>query len=112
MRILVADDDPAIRHFVARALVALGHTVESVSDGAELIRLAVAVKPDLILSDINMPQCDGITACCWLRKTLPQTRLLLMTGNSDSAFAAGRAGFHLVLRKPFELERLRDMLSP
>ncbi|MBI2386929.1 MAG: response regulator [Elusimicrobia bacterium] len=111
MRILVADDDPSILRFVTRALEALGHTVESVSDGTELIRLAGAVKPDLILSDINMPQCDGITACCWLRKALPETRLFLMTGNSDSAFAAGRAGFHLVLRKPFELERLRDMLS-
>lgn len=111
MRILVADDDPAIRRFVVRALEELGHAVESVSDGAELIRLAGVVKPDLILSDINMPQCDGITACCWLRKTLPKTRLLLMTGNSDAVFAAGRAGFHLVLRKPFELERLREMLS-
>lgn len=111
MRILVADDDPAIRRFATRMLEALGHTVESVSDGAELIRLAGAVKPDLILSDINMPKCDGITACCWLRKVIPETRLLLMTGNSESAFAAGRAGFHLVLRKPFELERLRDMLS-
>lgn len=107
----MADDDPAIRRFVTRMLEALGHTVESVSDGAELIRLAGAVKPDLILSDINMPKCDGITACCWLRKVIPETRLLLMTGNSESAFAAGRAGFHLVLRKPFELERLRDMLS-
>lgn len=112
MRILVADDDAGIRRFAARALEALGHTVEEVSDGAELIRQAGAVKPDLILSDINMPRCDGISAFCWLRKALPETRLLLMTGNPDSAFAAERAGFLLVLRKPFELEQLRDMLSP
>jgi CheY-like chemotaxis protein len=111
MRILLADDDAEIRRFVARALEALGHTVETVADGAELLRLAGAVKPDLILSDINMPRCDGIAACSWLRKALPKTRFLLMTGNPDSGFAAERAGFLFVLRKPFDLERLRDMLS-
>lgn len=112
MRILVADDDASIRRFVARALEALGHTVETASDGTELIRLAGGVKPDLILSDINMPGCDGIAACCWLRRALPETRLLLMTGDPDSAIAAERAGFLLVLRKPFELERLTALLLP
>lgn len=110
MLILVADDDASIRSFVTRALEALGHTVEAVADGAELICRAGAVKPDLVLSDINMPRCDGISACCWLRRALPETRLLLMTGSPDSAFAAERAGFLFVLRKPFDLEGLRDML--
>ena len=109
---MVADDDAEIRRFVTRALEALGHTVEAAADGAELLRLAGAVKPDLVLADINMPRCDGITACCWLRKALPGTRFLLMTGNPDSASAAERAGFLLVLHKPFELNRLRDLLTP
>lgn len=112
MRILVADDDAYIRRFAARALKALGHTVETVADGAELLRLAGVVKPDLILSDVDMPRCDGITACRWLRRALPKTRFLLMTGSRDSAAAAERDGFPRVLLKPFELERLRDMLSP
>ena len=112
MRILVAEDDASFRRFVTRALETLGHTVAAVADGAELLRLAGTVKPDLILSDINMPQCDGITACRRLKTALPQTRFLLMSGNPDSAAAAARAGFALVMRKPFELERLRDVISP
>lgn len=112
MRILVADDDAEIRRFVTRALGVMGHTVEAVADGIELLRLADAVKPDMILSDINMPRCDGVTACRRLRTTLPGTRLLLMTGNPEEAFAAERAGFLRVLRKPFDLERLRVMLLP
>ncbi len=112
MLILVADDDAEIRRFVARALGVMGHAVETAVDGAELLRLAGAVKPDMILSDINMPRCDGISACCWLRKALPETRILLMTGDPDSAFAAERAGFSSILRKPFELDELRKMLSP
>ncbi len=112
MRILLAEDDASLRRFVMRALEALGHSVEAAADGAELLRLAGVVKPDLILSDINMPHCDGITACRWLRTTLPETRFLLMTGNPDSAAAAARAGFTLVLHKPFELEQLRCELSP
>ncbi|MCR4296975.1 MAG: response regulator [Elusimicrobia bacterium] len=112
MLILVADDDAEVRRFAARVLEALGHTVEAAADGAELLRLAGAVKPDMILSDINMPGCDGISACCWLRRALPETRFMLMTGDPDSAFAAERAGFSNILRKPFELEELRKMLSP
>lgn len=111
MRILVAEDDAVFRRIVTRALEAFGHTVETAADGAELLHLASAVKPDLILSDINMPKYDGITVCRWLRTALPETRFLLMTGESDSAAAAARAGFPLVLRKPFELERLRDAVA-
>lgn len=111
MLILVADDDAEIRRFAARALGVMGHAVESVADGAELLRRAGFIKPDLILSDINMPGCDGISACCWLRKALPQTRFLLMTGDPNSAFAAERAGFLNILRKPFELDQLQKMIS-
>lgn len=111
MLILVADDDAEVRRFAARVLAALGHTVEAAADGAELLRLAGLIKPDMILSDINMPRCDGISACCWLRKALPETRFFLMTGDPDSAFAAERAGFFNILRKPFELDQLRKMIS-
>ena len=108
MVILVAEDDASSRHLVARALEILGHTVETVVDGVELFRVAVRIRPDLILSDINMPRCDGITACRGLRQMLPGTRFMLMTGNSDAVDVAARAGFRFVLHKPFELARLKQ----
>ena len=111
MRILVADDDASVLRFVARALEALGHEVGTAGGGVELVRLAGVVKPDLILSDIEMPHCDGIRACHILRDALPGARFVLMTGNPDCSVAAKRDGFELVLHKPFELEELTRALQ-
>lgn len=111
MRILLAEDDASFRGVLTRALAASGHTVEAAEDGVELLRLAGAFKPGLVLSDIDMPWCDGITACRLLRAALPETGFLLMTGDPDSAAAAERAGFAHVLLKPFELEQLMSQVA-
>jgi CheY-like chemotaxis protein len=111
MRILIADDDSASRRFAARALRELGHLVESADDGEALIRLAEAAEPDLILSDIDMPYCDGISACRRLREALPRTRFLLMTGDPISVDAARAAGFRAVLLKPFGFLDLKAALQ-
>lgn len=112
MRILLAEDDTLFRRFVLRALDSFGHIVEAAADGAELLRLAgISDKIDLILSDINMPKCNGIVACRLLKTALPRTRFLLMTGNRKSASAAARAGFERVLLKPFDVEQLRTQVD-
>lgn len=110
MNILLADDDPWNRRFLTRALTRLGHEVAVAADGEELLRMARAGVPDLVLSDINMPHCDGITACFLLRGELPQVRVILMTGDSELAAAAAGGGSPAVLLKPFSLERLEELL--
>lgn len=107
MRILVADDDPLALRLAERLLVSLGHAVETASDGEALIRLAEAGAPDFILSDVDMPRCDGISACGRLRAALPATRFALMTGSPASAEAAAKAGFAFVLLKPLEPGELK-----
>lgn len=107
MVVLLADDDASIRRVFARALEAMGHRVETVADGAALLRRAAESRPDAVLSDIGLPECDGIRACRSLRAALPDLRVVLMTGDRSLAAEARRLGFSAVLLKPFPLEELR-----
>lgn len=106
-RILVADDDEAIRRMLARALAPLGHVVEEAADGqAALDRCAEAV-PDLLLLDLMMPRVDGFEVLRRLRAE-PRTRALqvvVLTARSGreplhEAFEAGADDF---MSKPFDL---------
>jgi len=111
-RVLVAEDDPLFRVYLCRALETMGHRIATVADGAMLAGFAAMFEPDVVLSDIGLPRCDGIQACGLVRLSRPSLRIVLMTGDPQAAEAARRAGFELVLLKPFDLERLRDALSP
>lgn len=111
MRVLVADDEPEVRAVLARMLGALGHRADLAPDGWELLRLAGASEPDLVLSDVDMPGCDGIRAGKLLRRARPALPLLLMTGDPESARAARLAGFGPVLLKPFSLSELAAALA-
>ena len=111
MRVLAAEDDPAFRRFLPRMLEGLGHSGEVGADGLELMRMAFLCAPDVILSDIDMPRCDGVLACSILRASQPGLRIILMTGDPSSAERARAAGFLLVLRKPFFLKELEEALD-
>ncbi|HVM62714.1 MAG TPA: response regulator [Verrucomicrobiae bacterium] len=66
-RILVVDDEPAIRDYEATLLSELGHEVLVAANGAEALELAVAKRPHLVLLDIMMPEISGIEVCRQLR---------------------------------------------
>lgn len=66
-RILVVDDEPAIRRLVAEALEAEGYEVQTAADGEEAVRLAAFALPDLVLLDVMMPATDGFTVAERLR---------------------------------------------
>jgi CheY-like chemotaxis protein len=72
-RILVVDDEPAIREYETALLSELGHEVLVAADGAEALELAVAKQPHLVLLDIMMPELSGIEVCRRLRAD-PHTR--------------------------------------
>lgn len=107
-KILVAEDDGAVSAFVTRALAHGGHSVVAVPDGlAALTRLA-GENFDLLLTDIVMPELDGIGLALKVGKDYPAMRILLMTG-----FAAERqrahnleALIHRVITKPFTLSEI------
>jgi two-component system cell cycle response regulator len=72
-RILVVDDEPAIREYESSLLSELGHEVLTAADGAEALELARAKQPHLVLLDIMMPELSGIEVCRQLRAD-PRTR--------------------------------------
>lgn len=113
--LLVADDDPVQRKMVAYKLGRLGFQVITASDGEEALTLAKQHRPDVIVSDVLMPQLDGFELCAELRadKSFLETPILLLTNSyiedSDKALAV-RAGADAYLIRNSELRELADSL--
>lgn len=102
IRVFVVDDHPMIRHGLAAMLRAeSGITwVGEAADGAEAIRTAPALAPDVLLIDLVMPQMDGVQTITELRPLLPKAHFVILTSLLDPvearrALAAGASGFLL-----------------
>lgn len=107
-RILLAEDEQAVREFVSRALDGAGHRVHAVADGGEALEALAAGEYDLLLTDIVMPVMDGIALALKVAAWKPDLPVLLMTG-----YAAERQRAHNldalvaeILDKPFTLDQL------
>jgi len=110
-RILLAEDDQAMRDFVRRALEMDGHDVTTVHDGGEALeRLTSPLHEyDLLLADIRMPVVDGVALALEMAREHPNLPIILMTGyaqQSDRAFGL-EAAIKGVVQKPFTLEQIR-----
>jgi two-component system, OmpR family, response regulator MprA len=108
MRILVVDDERAVREALERALRLEGYEVEQVADGQEAL-LAIARRGvDAIVLDVLMPVMDGIEACNALRRMGNSTPVLMLTARHevDDRVAGLDAGADDYLVKPFALEEL------
>ena len=77
LRIAVADDDPAVCRFYQEALGRLGHEVTVAPDGRRLVEQCRAARPDLILTDIKMPDLDGIAAAAEITQAGPVPVILV-----------------------------------
>jgi CheY-like chemotaxis protein len=112
IRILVVDDEPAIRSFIADALRASGYDVVVAASGRDALAAVYAdtLSPALLLTDIEMPGMNGIELAARLRADRPATRVVLMTGREASAARAReRDGLvEGVLLKPFGLAELLE----
>ena len=107
-RILLVDDDAAIRTVVAQALRRAGHQVRAVGSLAELDReLAVAV-PDILLTDVVLPDGDGIDHATGLIRDRPEMPVIVLSARNTltTAVRANEAGAYDYLPKPFDLETL------
>jgi two-component system response regulator MprA len=107
-RVVVVDDDEALRHAVRRALRLEGHDVELASDGLEALAQLANLQADLIVLDVLMPGLDGITVCRRLRQGGDRTPVLMLTARdtiSDRVIGLD-AGADDYLTKPFALEEL------
>jgi two-component system, cell cycle response regulator CpdR len=107
-KILVAEDDAAVSAFVSRALRHRGHEVTSVPDGSAALGALSGETFELLLTDIVMPNLDGITLALKASKDHPAMKILLMTGFANERQRAHNleALIHRVIEKPFTLEQI------
>ncbi|MBK7775339.1 MAG: response regulator [Sandaracinaceae bacterium] len=117
-RVIVADDDPAVRWFFAQLLEDEGASVVQAEDGAVALAAARAEPPDVIVSDILMPNMDGLALCRALSRdpSVSETPVILLSWREDflSRMRELRAGARGYLRKEAEstqiLAKVRDVL--
>ncbi|MFA5565316.1 MAG: response regulator transcription factor [Acidimicrobiia bacterium] len=108
IRVLVVDDDRAIRDSLARALRIEGWQVSVASDGAEALTMVAESNPDVIVLDVMMPELDGLAVCQQLRGDGNEVAILMLTARVETAdrVAGLDAGADDYLVKPFELDEL------
>jgi two-component system, OmpR family, response regulator MprA len=107
-RILIADDDRAIREALSRALSLEGYDVVQAPDGAAALQLVESAQPDVAVLDVMMPNVDGLTVCRVLRAERNRIPILMLTARTETPdrVAGLDAGADDYLPKPFDLDEL------
>ena len=108
MRILVVDDEPAVREALERILHLEGFDVAMARDGREAVRSQAAAPADAVLLDVLMPELDGLEVCRRMRDIGDRTPVLMLTARDEvgDRVAGLEAGADDYLPKPFALEEL------
>jgi two-component system cell cycle response regulator CpdR len=107
IRILLAEDEQAMREYLTRALEKSGYEVVAVDRGTEALPLLESEHFDLLLTDIVMPEMDGIELARHCSKVSPRTEVMFITGFSGVALRAGESVPRAkILSKPFHLRDL------
>src|ERR1041384_5708980 len=103
-RILVTDDEPGLRRFVAEVLTADGHHVSECADAVQAVEWAGRERLDLLITDLKMPNLDGLALLRRLRGARLDTRVIVMTAHAsvDSAVEAMKLGAIDYLEKPLK----------
>lgn len=106
--ILVVDDEPSIASALELVLADEGHTVRTARNGAEAVALLTRQTVDLILSDVMMPEVDGLTLVRHLRRRGDRTPVVLMSAAPSRV--VGLPGVRLV-PKPFDIDELLEVVA-
>lgn len=106
--ILVVDDEPQIAEMISASLQLHGYAVSVVYDGNQAVKKIASEKFDLVITDIQMPGMDGITALGEMKKIDPELEVIIATGHGTmgTAIQSMRKGAFDYLHKPFEIKEL------
>ena len=115
--ILVVDDEELIRNLVVTFLSRLGHLCFTANDGVDALNKMKEMRIDVVITDVKMPNMDGITLTSEILKQYPECPIMVMTA-FDEEYSAGTAisvGAREFIKKPFSLDefaiRLRKMIN-
>lgn len=110
LRIVVADDEPEIRDYFRRILPRFGHDVVGIAEnGRELVALCQREQPDLVITDIMMPQLSGLEAIAEIRKTRPIPVIVVSSTDKPNNDSCGSVEEFLV--KPIRSGDLRAAIA-
>ena len=114
--VLVIDDDEEHRTLVREILVRAGHRVEEAADGVQGLRRFGQRRPDLVVTDINMPGIDGHEVISALRVQHPDVPIIAISGGGavekdELLLRAAKLGASEVIMKPFEFRQLVGAVS-
>ncbi|MFA6002946.1 MAG: response regulator [Elusimicrobiota bacterium] len=112
MLALIADDEPGLLRIMVRLCTQAGLRTAAFADGPALLDAARTLRPDLVISDLNMPgDRDGLQACICIRAILPDTAFIIMTGNILRITEIQDQGFSNILLKPFTTQEVVDLIA-
>ncbi len=113
MKILVIDDDYLVRRMVARILVADGHVVVTAENGLRGMELLATERPQMVITDIIMPEQEGIETILAIRRDKADVKIIAISGGSPIAGSsilkmAQLLGADDVIQKPFRADDLKS----
>ena len=111
-RILIVEDEENTRQALARLLVREGFLVDSVSNGCEALSYLRRQSVNLIVTDMKMPQMDGMTFLRELNKNFPRSNVIMITayGGGESYLEAMNLGAFEYINKPVQIEELKIIM--
>jgi len=114
-RILIIDDDDTLRGIITKSLTHAGHTVSQASNGRKGVALFRAEPTDLVVTDLVMPEQEGIETIKILHRDFPSVPIIAMSGGLDGSplylELTRRLGAVCTLTKPFTLLQLRQAIE-
>jgi two-component system, cell cycle response regulator CpdR len=107
-RVLIAEDNPAVREFIVRSLATAGHKTAAVADGQQALDTLAHEKFDVLITDIVMPNVDGIALALKAVRLFPDLRIVMISGYAQERMRAHNldALVHRIIAKPFSLEEI------
>lgn len=113
--ILIIDDDDPVREILRRLLGRVGHTVYEAADGKTALRMYAGNPTDLVITDIFMPEMDGIEFLIRVREAFPEARVIALSGGSyigkqEVLRDATQLGAVGVLEKPFSVDECLELV--
>jgi len=112
-RVLIAEDNPAVREFIVRSLASAGHKAVAVADGQQALDALAKEKFDVLVTDIVMPNVDGIALALKAVRLFPDLRIVMISGYAQERMRAHNldALVHRIIAKPFSLEEICDAVK-
>ncbi len=115
-RVLIIDDDDAVRDTLSKIVRLDGHHIESAGDGRSALASVAEEPPDLVITDIYMPEMDGIEFLLQLSEAAPDIPVIAISGGATASAGfvledAAQLGAAATLAKPFEVAEVRRIVA-